>query len=80
MVLPTSVELVEDIRKAPDDVLGTRELFREVSEERTNEKVHEVTDTRPLVAIMRQSPFSWTTPSTSSKKRTRTRPGSSVPD
>lgn len=30
MVLPTSVELVDDIRKAPDDVLGTRELFREV--------------------------------------------------
>ena len=30
MVLPTSVELIDDIRKAPDDVLGTRELFREV--------------------------------------------------
>jgi len=28
-VLPTSVELIDDIRKAPDNVLGTRELFRE---------------------------------------------------
>jgi hypothetical protein len=30
MVLPTTVELIEDVRKAPDDVLGARELFREV--------------------------------------------------
>ena len=30
MVLPTSAELIEDVRKASDDVLSARKPFREV--------------------------------------------------
>ena len=30
MVLPTSPELIDDVRKAPDDVLNPRKPFREV--------------------------------------------------
>jgi hypothetical protein len=56
MVLPTSIELIDDVRKAPDDALSGREVFREV-------RMTYVSSTRAHLNY--NSSLSWTTPSTS---------------
>jgi hypothetical protein len=56
MVLPTSIELIDDVKKAPDDALSGREIFKEVR----------TTYAGPIHAHLNyDSSLNWITPSTS---------------